>query len=196
MRHKKKRLQMNRFTSWHKATVNSMIRSLLIYESIKTTLNKAKSIRPHAEKLIDMAKESTLANKRAAFKILQDHKLVNLLFSDIAPRFSGKKGGYLRIFHLGSRRGDNADLAVLELTSMKEKIKKVKKDKQKEERSPVKEERDAQATGDSAATQEKSGAKETKTETTVKEKHPDIKKPEKKFFSGIKKIFKKERDSL
>lgn len=195
MRHKKARLQLNRFTSWHKATLISMVKSLFIYQSIKTTLQKAKAARPLAEKLISLAKTNSLARKRRAYKILSDHKLVNLLFNELAPRFSNKLGGYTRILHLGVRRGDNANLAILELTEIKQKAKKPKKEKQKEEKPVVKDDAKAETAVEKTAA-EKEVKKETKIETIVKEKPRDSKKPQKKFFWGLKNVFKKERDSL
>ncbi|MFH1640383.1 MAG: 50S ribosomal protein L17 [Candidatus Omnitrophota bacterium] len=187
MRHSKSRLQLNRFTSWRKATLISLARNLLIHESIRTTKTKAKAVRPLAEKLISLGKKNTLSAKRQAFSILQDHKLVSLLFSDIAPRFGNRIGGYLRILNLGSRRGDNAKMVVLELIEIrkKKKTKKIKtetENKKEQEPEIIKEE----------------PLEEKKPETggAVKEKPPITKKPSKKFLGGLRGIFKKERDSL
>lgn len=191
MRHRKSRTELNRFTSWRKATLISIARSLLIYQSIKTTKRKAFLARPLAEKLISLAKQNTLAAKRYAYKILGDHKLVSLLFTDIGPRFSSKNGGYTRIIALGKRRGDDADLAIFELTEIKEKEKKIhpKKDKAEEPKKSetVKEDKKE------AAAEEK---KKPELKTAVKEKQKVDQKPAKKFLGGIKNIFKKERDSL
>jgi len=185
MRHAKKRHQLNRFTSWHDATLKSLARNILIYQSIKTTKSRALAVRPMLEKLINLAKENTLAAKRRAFAILQDHKLVSLLFSDMGPRFAKRTGGYLRILGWGERRGDSAEMVVLELTEIKKtEIKKPKKEHKKEEEKAV--------SAEPAAPQEK-----PRTETAAKEeKYPQHKKPQKKFLGGIRNIFKKERDSL
>ncbi|MBU1125867.1 MAG: 50S ribosomal protein L17, partial [Candidatus Omnitrophica bacterium] len=132
MRHSKKRLQLNRFTSWHKATISSIARSILLQQSIKTTLHKAKAARPKVEKLITLAKQNTIATRRAAAKILRgDHGLVSMLFREIGPRFSTRIGGYTRIIPLGTRRGDNAQQVIFELSEIKkeEKKKRVKKEK-------------------------------------------------------------------
>ncbi len=187
MRHRKKRLQFNRFTSWRKATLSSLARSLFIYQSIRTTKVKAFAVKPLVEKLITLAKENTLAAKRRAYKILCDHKLVSMLFNDIGPRFSSRTGGYVRILNLGSRRGDSAKLAILELTEIKKKeIKKPKKEaKKEEEKKPL------------PAKEKPAQEIKPRTETAVKEeRHPEKKKPLKKFLGGIRNIFKKERDSL
>lgn len=175
MRHRKKRLQLNRWTSWHDATLRSLARNLLIHQSIKTSLYRAKAVQPLAEKLISMAKRNTLAAKRSAFKVIGDHRLVRNLFGEIGPRFADRAGGYTRIINLGRRRGDSAKMAVLELTVIKR--------KEAKKRKKVKEEVE---TGE-----EKHLSKEA-----IKEKPPLEKKLSKKFLGGIRKIFKKERDSL
>ena len=185
MRHKKSGLQFNRFTSWRQATLKSLTRSVLIYQSIKTTKTRAKAVKPMIEKLITLAKLNTLAAKRHAFKILNDHKLVSLLFSDIGTRFANRAGGYTRIIDVGKRRGDNAEIVVLELTEIKKKEpKKIKKEeKAKEEKKP-------------GETQEQPASRPRSSEETEKEKPTAPKKPSKKFLGGIRGIFKKERDSL
>ncbi len=194
MRHNKARNQLNRFTSWRKATILSLARSLFIYQRISTTVARAKAARSLIDKLITMGKENSLAKKRQAFKLLGDHKLVSMLFNDIAPRFNKRQGGYTRLLLLGKRRGDDAQLAILELTEIKEKAKKVKKNKDKEIK-PA-----APTPGEAAEkTQpipEKPVVEKSKVETAVKERPPVTKKPAKKFFSGIKNIFKKKSDSL
>jgi large subunit ribosomal protein L17 len=187
MRHKKARLQLNRFTSWRDATVASLVRSLLIYQSINTTLHRAKAARPLAEKLISKAKENTIAARRKAFEVLGDHKLVSLLFKDIGPRFTKRQGGYTRIINLGPRRGDNASMVIWELTEIK--AKEIKKPKKVKDAQAV----EAGGEGVTEAFPEETHGKQA----DVKEKHPVNQKPPKKFLGGIKNIFKKkERDSL
>ncbi len=185
MRHAKARHQLNRFSSWYKATLKGLARDLLIQQSIKTTRTRAKAVQPLIEKLITLAKVNTQFGKRQAFKILGDHRLVSLLFSDIGQRFNNRVGGYTRIVGLGKRRGDNAEMVILELSEIKkkEKRKAVKKEEGKEEKPQVAPEKPAEE-------------KKTKTETAIKEKPPETKKPTKKFLGGIRNIFKKERDSL
>ena len=184
MRHRKKRLQLNRFTSWHKATLAGMARSIFIYESIRTTLHKAKAAKPMVEKIISLAKSNTLSAKREAFRILGDHKLVSMLFKEIGPRFAKIQSGYTRIINLERRRGDNAQVVIFQLTEIKKKeVKKHKKEKEAKTEAvrevPI-EEKKAEPTIAAA----------------VKEKPPATKKPTKKFLGGIRNIFKKERDSL
>jgi large subunit ribosomal protein L17 len=184
MRHRKQRGFANRFTSWRKATLMSMARNVLTYQTIKTTKAKAKAAQPLIEYLISLGKANTLAAKRHAFRLLPDHRLVSLLFREIAPRFSARSGGYTRILNLGHRRGDNAELVVFELTEIVRKhVKKEKVQKPEAAESPKQKPVDTSTPVREAPAQEK-------------QKHPIEKKPAKKFFGGIRKIFKRERDSL
>jgi large subunit ribosomal protein L17 len=191
MRHKKARLQLNRFTSWHDATIASLVRNLLIYQSINTTLHRAKAAQPLAEKLISKAKDDSIASRRLAYKVLGDHKLVSVLFKDIGPRFTKRQGGYTRIVNLGNRRGDDASMVIWELTEIK--AKEARKPKKAKEEKPEDQGPETELTKETP-TQETHGKPEAHEE--VKEKHPVDQKPPKKFLGGIKNIFKKERDSL
>lgn len=188
MRHAKKRLQLNRFTSWHKATLKSLARNTLIHQSIKTSLHKAKAARPLVEDLISLAKKNTLAAKRRAFEILGDHRMVALLFNEIGPRFEKRQSGFTRIIQFKRRRGDNVQIVIFELTEIKKK--EVRKAK------IAKEAKEAEAlAGKEEAVEEKKPKTATAIETAER-KAPVEKKPQKKFFGGIRSIFKKERDSL
>lgn len=190
MRHRKSRLQLNRFLSWRKATLIGLAKNLLIRQSIKTTKTKALAAKPLIERLISMAKTNTLTAKRQAYKILGDHRLVSLLFNELAPRFNTRIGGYTRILNLGARRGDNSQMVILELTEIKKKeVKKPKKEKEvksEEEKSEI-------ALKEKPVTETKPKIEKA---VEVKEKPPIIKKPFKKFLGGVRGIFKKERDSL
>ena len=189
MRHNKKRLQLNRFTSWHKATLKSLARNLVINESIKTTLHRAKAVRSLAEQLITLAKANTLSAKRKAFSVLGDHKLVAMLFNEIGPRFAKRSSGYTRIITLMKRRGDDAQVVIFELTEKKEKIKKVKK---------AKGSKTQEQEGKTEAVNEETlptGEKKPEAEVAIKEKPPVTKKPPKKFLGEIRSIFRKKRDT-
>lgn len=188
MRHAKAKFQINRFTSWRAATLLGLAKSLFIQQSIKTTKTKARAAQSLAEKLISLGKQGSLAAKRRAYKILRDHKLVRLLFNDIAPRFKERNSGFTRILNLGNRRGDNACLAILELTEIKEKEKK-KAAKEKEVRP---EETPVPKPGETTPAEQKKPEAKVK----VLERPPMTKKPTKKFLGGLRSIFKKERDSL
>lgn len=186
MRHKKARSLLNRFTSWRKATLKSLVRAVLINQSIRTTIRKAKSVRPIIEKLITLSKKNTLFAKRSAYKIIGDRKLVSLLFTEIGPRFEKRLGGYTRIINLERRRGDDAQIVILELVEIKRKEKAAK----------AKKEKAAKAT-EAQAIEPDLREEDIKTEHHEgKEKQPTPMKPNKKFLGGIRGIFKKERDAL
>ena len=191
MRHAKAKLRLNRFTSWRQATLTSLAKALLIHQRIKTTNAKAKAVKPLIEKLISLGKNNSLFAKRQAYRILGDHKLVSMLFKDIAVRFANRTGGYTRILNFGFRRGDNAQLVILAFTEIKEKVpKKPKAEAEKKE--PQKPE----ILKEGVPKEQPQEEKKPKTEVAVKEKPPISKKPTKKFLGGLRRIFKKERDSL
>ncbi|MDR0640717.1 MAG: 50S ribosomal protein L17 [Holosporales bacterium] len=115
MRHGFARRRLNRTSSHRKAMFKAMSCSLLKHEQIKTTLPKAKELRPIVEKLITLAREDTLHARRLAMARLQDTEIVRKLFDDIAPRFKDRPGGYVRIVKAGFRYGDAAPVAFIEL---------------------------------------------------------------------------------
>lgn len=156
MRHRVKTDSLSRFSSFRKATIRSMTISILLNEKIITTMAKAKMARREVDKIISLGKKNTLASKRRAFSLLCDHKLVKVLFDQIAPKFSKRTGGYTRIIPYRFRRGDNAELVVLELTELY----KVKKLKEK----PKKEVKQEKAPNAKVATPRKPADVETKVE--------------------------------
>ena len=166
----------------------SLAKNLLIYESIKTTAHRAKAAKPLVEKLISLARANTLAAKRHAFRILGEHSLVSALFKNTGPRFK-TQGGFTRIIRIGKRRGDDANMVIFELTEKKAKEAK----KAKKEKKPAEEERKTEEIKLKAAEEKKP---EVSTGALIKEKRRETKKPVKKFLSGLRNIFKKERDSL
>jgi large subunit ribosomal protein L17 len=190
MRHAKKRLQLSRFTSWHDATIRSLARNMVICQSIKTTLTRAKAGKPLVEKLVTLGKKNTLFARRQAQKVLGEHKLVNLLFNDIAPRFANRNSGFTRVIGLGRRRGDNAEMVIFEFTELKKKETRKPKAAAKEAKS--------QAAPEAAEAGQRTTPVEPKKEpkTALKEKPIDEKKPQKKFMGGLRTIFKKKSDSL
>lgn len=190
MRHKNSKLLLNRNSSWRKATLASLAKNLLTYESIKTTAHRAKTAKPLVEKLISLARANTLAAKRQAFGILGDHSMVRQLFNETGPRFK-TQGGFTRIVRIGKRRGDDANMVIFELTEKK--IKEAKKPKKEKEKKPVEEERKTEEIKLKAAEEKKP---EVSTGALIKEKRRETKKPVKKFLGGLRNIFKKERDSL
>ncbi len=114
MRHGKKTAKLSRTKSARSALFRNLAQSIFKYESVKTTLTKAKAIRPYAEKIITKAKTDDLHHRRQVLAKMYDKKVVTKLFDDIAPRFSGRDGGYLRITKLGQRQTDGAEMAIIE----------------------------------------------------------------------------------
>ncbi len=135
MRHRKRRSKLGMMTAHRNATMRNMVRSLLKYQRIQTTLARAKEARRLAEHLITLGKSDTVASRRMAYDILTDRDMVAKLFKEIAPLFKSRSSGYTRIVPLGFRRGDGATLAIFELTEKKmvEKLPKKKREKAKAE---------------------------------------------------------------
>jgi len=172
MRHKKQRYSLNRFSSYRKATVKALTRSVLLRQRVITTAKKAKAARVNIEKVISLAKKEDLTARRKVYDLLNDHALVKTLFNDIAPLFSKRQSGFTRIILWKKRRGDNAQLVVLELTEQK----KVKaENKQKQAQKPIEPPKE-------------------KTQPAV-EKEKAAEKEKKKFLGGLKTFFKKEKQS-
>ena len=116
MRHKKIGRRLGRDSSHRKAMFRNMAVSLIEHESISTTLHKAKELRRTLEPLITLAKEDNVSKRRMAFNKIRDKAAVGKLFSEIGPRFKDRPGGYLRILKKGSRPGDSAPMALIQLT--------------------------------------------------------------------------------
>jgi large subunit ribosomal protein L17 len=115
MRHRHGLRKLNRTSSHRLAMLRNMTVSLLTHEVIQTTLPKAKELRRVVEPMITLGKNATLANRRIAFNRLRDRDTVTKLFAELGPRYSKRKGGYLRILRYGFRKGDNAPMALVEL---------------------------------------------------------------------------------
>ncbi|MBF0478732.1 MAG: 50S ribosomal protein L17 [Candidatus Omnitrophica bacterium] len=116
--------KLNRQQSHRKATMRDIAKATILCQRICTTKAKAKEARKLVEQLITMGKKGTLAHKRQAFAVLQDHALVSSLFGTIAPLFAKRAGGYTRIIPWVKRRGDNAEMVFLELTEKRVEEKK------------------------------------------------------------------------
>lgn len=114
MRHKIKHRKLNRTSSHRKALLQNLAKSLILHERIKTTLPKAKELRPFLEKIITDTKIDNVANRRKLYKVFQDNSIINKLFTDIGKRVEKREGGYLRILKFGFRTGDKAPMAIIE----------------------------------------------------------------------------------
>lgn len=115
MRHRKSGRKFSRTSAHRKAMFKNMAVSLFEHELIRTTLPKAKELRRHAEPLITLAKNDTVANRRLAFARTGSKVAVGKLFNDLGPRYAQRPGGYIRILKCGFRPGDNAPMAYVEL---------------------------------------------------------------------------------
>jgi large subunit ribosomal protein L17 len=114
MRHQKKTIKLGRTAEHRKALLANQVGSLIEHQRIKTTLAKAKAVRPLAEKMVTLGKKGSLHARRTALAVLRQKDAVKKLFDDIAPRSASRNGGYTRIIKLGQRRSDAAPVAFLE----------------------------------------------------------------------------------
>jgi large subunit ribosomal protein L17 len=115
MRHRNTGRQLSRNSSHRHAMLRNMATSLLRYETIRTTVPKAKELRRVVEPLITLAKVDSIAMRRLAFARLRDEAVVEKLFDDLGPRFKARAGGYTRILKMEPRPGDSADMALMSL---------------------------------------------------------------------------------
>ena len=95
--------------------ISNLISALIEYEKIETTVTKAKTVKPYAEKVITKAKSGTLHDRRQVLKMIQNKSVVAKLFDEIGPKYEDRNGGYTRITRTTYRQGDGTELAVLEL---------------------------------------------------------------------------------
>jgi large subunit ribosomal protein L17 len=119
MIHKSRRRKLGRSSTARKALLVNLTRSLILHEQIKTTLPKAKEVKPFAEKIITLAKIDSVNNRRKVTPLFKTKPLVQKFFSDLGPRIKDRKGGYLRIMRCGFRNGDKAEMAIIELVDRK-----------------------------------------------------------------------------
>jgi large subunit ribosomal protein L17 len=136
MRHQKKTLKLGRTAEHRKALLANQVCSLIEHQRIKTTLAKAKAVRPLAEKIVTLGKNGSLHARRNALSILRQKDAVKKLFDEIAPRSNDRNGGYTRIVKLGQRKSDSASMAFIEWVDaaqvVEEKPAEEKKAKRKE----------------------------------------------------------------
>lgn len=194
MRHGDRVKKLGRTREHRLATLKNLCRSLFIFEKIKTTLPKAKEARRLAERLIEFAKNDDLAAKRMIYRFIPDHKLVKIICEEIAPKFADRHGGYTRIYHLGPRLGDGAEMAILELVEQNDPstialrrrlierrqiIEGKSKKEKKEQKKRAKEEKKAKEAKPKEKAQ-KEAEKKVKPSKQTKKKAKKIKKAKKK----------------
>ena len=110
-----KNRKLGRTSNHRKAMLRAMVTYLLENGQIKTTLTRAKEVAPVAEKMITLAKDNTLASYRQALAFITKEDVANKLFKEIGPKYADRKGGYTRIVRIGPRRGDAAEMAIIQL---------------------------------------------------------------------------------
>ena len=167
MRHAMRGRKLGRTSAHRQALFRNQLQSLVLQERIITTLPKAKELRPIAEKVITRGKHGTVHDRRWALRWLSDRDLVKKLFDDIAPRFTERPGGYLRIVKLGPRQGDGAEMAVIELVEREAAAAPAeapKETKAKREPKPKSEKKEAKPKKEAGAKKpaKKEGAEKTK----------------------------------
>ena len=121
--------KLNRTSEHRKALLKNMLNSLIKYEQIKTTLPKAKFLRPQAEKIITLGKKDTLHTTKLLVSQLQDTKSANKVKKTLSKRYQKRNGGYTRIIKAGFRYGDNAPMAIIEFVDRDLEAKKIDKKK-------------------------------------------------------------------
>ncbi|MCI6671409.1 MAG: 50S ribosomal protein L17 [Prevotellaceae bacterium] len=134
MRHNKKFNHLGRTASHRAAMLSNMAVSLIKHKRITTTLAKAKALKKYVEPLITRSKEDTTNSRRVVFRYLQDKHAVTELFKEISVKVGDRPGGYTRIIKLGTRRGDAAPIAFIELVDYNENMAKTSKPEAKKTR--------------------------------------------------------------
>lgn len=125
MRHKIAGRKLGRTSAHRKAMLRNMVTSLFEHERIVTTKEKAKELRPVAEKIITLAKRGDLHARRQAMSFVRSKAVVEKLFTEIRDQFEDRKGGYTRIIQTGVRQGDAASMAIIELVGYEEEIEEI-----------------------------------------------------------------------
>lgn len=182
MRHQKKSVKLGRTAEHRKALLANQVCSLITHQRIKTTLAKAKAVRPLAERMVTLGKNGSLHARRNALSILRQKDVVKKLFDDVAPRSSDRNGGYTRIVKLGQRKSDSAAMAFIEwvdaAAAVEEKPAEEKKAKRKEAKPEAKQKEPKRA----EVKREEAPAKEVEPATPG----PEEPKPKKRRWFGRK----------
>ena len=156
MRHQKKTIKLGRTAEHRKALLANQVCSLIEHQRIKTTLAKAKAVRPLAERMVTLGKNGSIHARRTALAALRQKNAVKKLFDDIAPRSAERNGGYTRIVKLGQRKSDSAPMAFIEWVDMAEVV----------EEKPAEEKKT-----------KKKAAEPKPTETEAKREEPSVQEP-------------------
>ena len=186
MRHRKKFNHLKRNRAHRRAMLANMASSLILHKRIRTTLAKAKALRPYVEPLITKSKTDNTASRRNVFATLKNKEAVNELFREVATKVADRPGGYTRILKLGMRQGDSAEMAMVELVDYNENMLAEKKEQKK---SGKRTRRSGKKATEEATKQEATAVKEEapkaeeakeeapKTEAPAKEEAPKAEEP-------------------
>src|SRR6266513_5402904 len=164
MRHQKKTIKLGRTAEHRKVLLANQVCSLIEYQRIKTTLAKAKAVRPLAEKMVTLGKRGSIHARRTALATLRQKNAVKKLFDDIAPRSTERNGGYTRIVRLGPRKSDSASMAFIEWVD----VEKVVEEKPAAEKKSKRKEAEVKSTEKEAMREEPAAE-----EPAMKEEKPD-----------------------
>src|SRR6058998_140381 len=168
MRHQKKTIKLGRTAEHRKALLANQVCSLIQHQRIKTTLAKAKAVRPLAERMVTLGKNGSIHARRTAFATLRQKNAVKKLFEDIAPRSAERNGGYTRIVKLGQRKSDSAQMAFIEWVDMAE----VVEEKPAEQKKAKKKEAEPRPTQTEPKRTEPERAESKKEEPVAEETQP------------------------
>lgn len=117
MRHRVKGRKLGRNAARRKALMRNLAINMILHERIQTTEAKAKELRPYVEKLVSLSREDSQHHRNLAMSRLSDDRAVEKLFDVLGPRFEDQPGGYTRIYKLGNRKGDNAEMSLIEFVA-------------------------------------------------------------------------------
>ena len=118
MRHRKRTEKLGRTSAHRSAMLGSVVCALIKHRRIETTVAKAKAARRLAERMVTLAKDGSVAARRRAISKLRRPEIVEILFDEIGPQFANRQGGYTRMYRMGHRNGDSAEIALLEWTGL------------------------------------------------------------------------------
>ncbi len=209
MRHRKQRSKLSMQTARRDATLRNMVKSLILHQRITMTLGRAKVARRLAENVIHMTKTDSVVSRRRAYDVLQDRDLVMKLFKEIGPLFKNRSSGYTRILTIGTRKGDGAQMAFLELTDkavvekLTKKTKKAKeeaklaKDEAKAEKAEVKEQKKEEKAPEQKAkhiSKSKLTPDEEKAREKARSEDKKISDNKQGFMKNLRGIFRKRGD--
>jgi large subunit ribosomal protein L17 len=187
MRHQKKTVKLGRTADHRRALLANQVCALIEHQRIKTTLAKAKAVRPLAERMVTLGKNGSIHARRRALAVLRQKSIVKKLFDDIAQRSAERNGGYTRIVKLGARKSDSARMAFIEWVDAEyiaeEKPKKEKKAKSKESEA---EPQQITSEAEQPAQEEPKAEASTPTQEEPTAQTPEESKPKKRRWFGRK----------